>query len=167
MISRWELGQHRPNHFWQKRLSQLYRKSREALGFIELLLPPERNPARTTSDSQPGTVSLPTPQEAISLLLEASERRPEELLGAWLALRASDLALLFQESWSVEDILTALRVVLKGVQVLSNISRRTLFQLGAAAFLRQDLLGHFPHDTHIRTFVSETQRQLPQLAPVV
>ena len=135
MISRWELGQHRPNRFWQKQLSQLYGKSREVLGFIEPLPPPERIPARTTPDSQPGTVSLPTPQEAISLLLEASERRPEELLGAWLALRATDLALLFQESWSVEDILTSLRVVLKGVQVLSTISRRTLLQLGAAAFL--------------------------------
>jgi len=36
-----------------------------------------------------------------------------------------------------------------------------------ADFLRQDLLGLFPHDVRIRTFVSETQRQLPQLAPVV
>lgn len=136
MISRWERGQYRPNRFWQKKLSQLYEKSFEALGFIEPLPPPPQYvPARATTDSQPGTASLPTPHEAINLLLEASERRPEELLGAWLALRATDLALLFQERWSVEDILTSLRVVLKGVQVLSNISRRTLLQLGAAALL--------------------------------
>ena len=135
MISRWELGQYRPSRFWQKKLSQLYGKSLEALGFVDPLPPPACLPARTTIDSQPGTVSLPTPHEAISLLLDMSERRPEELLGAWLALRATDLAFLFEEHWSIEDILTSLRVVLKGVHVLSTISRRTLLQLGAAALL--------------------------------
>jgi tetratricopeptide (TPR) repeat protein len=135
MISRWELGQYRPSRFWQEKLSRLYGKSLEALGFVKPLSLSEDFPARATTDSQPGTDSLPTPHEAVNLLLEASERRPEELLGAWLALRATDLALLFQERWSIEDILTSLRVVLKGVQMLPNISRRTLLQLGAAALL--------------------------------
>jgi tetratricopeptide (TPR) repeat protein len=135
MISRWELGTHRPNRFWQEQLSLLYGKSLEALGFIEPLPAPERFPTQVATVSPPGTISLPTPHEAISFLLEASERRPEELVGTWLALRATDLAFLFEEGWSLEDILTSLRVVLKGVHVLSKLSRRTLLQLGAAALL--------------------------------
>lgn len=139
MISRWESGKHRPNLYWQEQLSLLYSKSLEELGFVEPLPSLERPPTYVSTGSQSGTVTLPTPHQAIDLLLEASETTPEELVGTWLALQAGDLAVLFQKGWTIEDILISLRVVLKGTQAMPNISRRALgrkfLQFGTVAVL--------------------------------
>ena len=138
-ISRWESGKHRPSPYWQEQLSLLFGKSFEELGFIEPPPTLERLPTYVSTGSQLSTVTLPTSHQAIDLLLAASETTPEELVGAWLALQAGDLAVLFQEGWTIEDILTSLRVVLKGTQAMSSISRRDLgrkfLQFGAAAVL--------------------------------
>src|SRR5947209_7279884 len=45
--------------------------------------------------------------------------------GAWLALGASDLATLFDQGWSLEEVLTALSPILQGIQAMPKISRRT------------------------------------------
>ncbi len=139
MISGWERGIHPPSSYYQRKLCRLYEKTPEDLGFLEPLQPPDRFPTRVSTDAQPHTSNLPAFHQAIDHLLQASASTPEELAGDWLALRASDLAVLLQEGWSIEEILTSLGVVLKGVQTLSNISRRafgrTLLQWGAAAIL--------------------------------
>lgn len=140
MVSRWELGKHRPSRFWQEQLSLLYGKSLEELGFVEPLPPPERLPTHAFASLQSGTVTLPTHHQAIDFLFRgAAQAAPEEWIGVWLALQASDLAVLFQEGWSVDDILTSLQALLKGVQALSNISRRALgrklLEFGTAAVI--------------------------------
>src|SRR5712692_2180473 len=76
-----------------------------------------------------------TPHQAIDILGLMSESAIEEQSGAWLALGTGDLAALFHEGWSIEEVLEALRIVLKGVQALSKFSRRHLFELGAAAII--------------------------------
>src|SRR5204863_3489511 len=84
------------------------------------------------------SVSLRSPVEfpnhrAIDFLCEHPDGRPEEQLGAWLALGANDLVHLLANGWTVENILEALRPVLQVVQAMPMINRRQLFQLGAAA----------------------------------
>ncbi|HJT58362.1 MAG TPA: hypothetical protein VJ761_17790 [Ktedonobacteraceae bacterium] len=59
----------------------------------------------------------------------------EQYLGALLALEANDLAAFFEEGWSVNELLAALRPVLQGVQAMSKITRRKVLELGAAAVL--------------------------------
>src|SRR5215469_13775154 len=160
MISRWERGVHPPSSSYQQKLCSLYGKTAEELGFVEPLQPSERFPPRVSTDSQPGTIQLPAFHQAIDHLLGASASVPEALLGDWLALRVRDLAVLFQVGWSIEEILTSLRVLLKGVQTLSNISRRVfgrqLLQLGVAAVLGDISM---PSGRHIS---AEEQSQLHQ-----
>ena len=66
-----------------------------------------------------------TPHQAIDFLCESPHAKNEPQAGVWLALGASDLAKLFDEGWSLEEVLTSLRITLQGVQVMPNISRRT------------------------------------------
>lgn len=83
-------------------------------------------------------ILIPTPQ-AIDLLRSTSEATPEQKLGVLLALEANELALFFDEGWSVEELLEILRTLLPGAQAMSKISRRTfgrkLLKLGTAAML--------------------------------
>jgi transcriptional regulator with XRE-family HTH domain len=83
-------------------------------------------------------VLIPT-QQAIDLLRNTSDTTPEQQLGALLALEANELAIFFDEGWSVEELLATLRVVLPGAYVMSKITRRAfgrkLVQFGAAAFV--------------------------------
>jgi tetratricopeptide (TPR) repeat protein len=74
-----------------------------------------------------------TPTQAIELLGAQPNIVTEQHAEAWLALGTSHLAQLFDEGWSLENILESLRVVLQGVQGLPTINRRKLLQLSSAA----------------------------------
>ena len=76
-----------------------------------------------------------TPTQAIDLLAAQPNIVTDEHVGAWLALGTGHLAQLFEEGWSLENILNCLRVVMQGVQGMSAITRRSLLQLSGAAMV--------------------------------
>jgi tetratricopeptide (TPR) repeat protein len=136
-VGRWELGVSKPSLFYQQKLCALFGQSAAELGLIEPLPPPqERLPAVASRRQQVAPVPLPSSSQPIDLLAEVSGLAPEELLGAWLAAGAADLSALCAEGWTLEEVLSSLQVVLKGVQAMPNVSRRRLLQLGAAAAIR-------------------------------
>jgi transcriptional regulator with XRE-family HTH domain/tetratricopeptide (TPR) repeat protein len=75
--------------------------------------------------------------QSIDLLRNTSGATPERQLGVLLALEANNLAMFFDEGWSVDELLESLRAILPGAQAMSKITRRTfgrkLLQFGAAA----------------------------------
>jgi len=73
--------------------------------------------------------------QAMRLLERAEAEIVEAQAGAWLTLGIDSLAHLFDEGWSVEDIVTALQIVLQEVQGMAKFNRRHLIQLGAAAVM--------------------------------
>ncbi len=96
--------------------------------------------APVPGSANPPDLSLGTPlaniqsHQTLDLVLRATaESSPEDRLGAWLALGASDLAHLFEEGWTLEEVFTLLQVLQKAVQTVSKITRRHLFELGALA----------------------------------
>lgn len=76
-----------------------------------------------------------TPTQAIDLLGTQPNIVTDQYARAWLALGTSHLAQLFDEGWSLENILESLRVVLEGAQGLPAINRRKLLQLSGAALI--------------------------------
>ena len=133
-VGRWELGVSKPSLFYQQKLCVLFDQSAEELGLIEPLPPPqERLPAVASRGQQVAPVPFPSTSQPIDLLDEAPGGSSEQALGAWLAAGAADLSALCAEGWTLEEVLSSLQVVLKGVQAMSNVSRRRLLQLGAAA----------------------------------
>ena len=93
------------------------------------------------SSGNPSSPSLEAPiglmqiQQSLDLLQAITEGSPENQLGAWLALGASDLVHLFEEGWTLEEVFTALRVLQKTVQIVSKITSRRLFEIGALALV--------------------------------
>jgi tetratricopeptide (TPR) repeat protein len=81
-----------------------------------------------------------TPSQAIDLLGTQPNIVTDQHAGAWLALGTSHLAQLFDEGWSLENILESLRVVLQGAQGLSTINRRKLLQLSSNALISAIIL---------------------------
>lgn len=75
--------------------------------------------------------------QAIDLLTTANDVTLEEQAGAWLAVGTAHLGQLFDANWSVEDILQGLQVVLRGVQGMSPMTRRSLLRIGAGALLAE------------------------------
>jgi transcriptional regulator with XRE-family HTH domain len=77
--------------------------------------------------------------QVVDVLRNTSNATPEQKLGAALALEAHELTTFFDEGWSIEELLEALRVVLHGAKGMSKITRRTfgrtLLKLGTAAML--------------------------------
>ena len=133
-VGRWELGVSKPSLFYQQKLCALFDTSAEELGLIEPLPPPQAGLPGVASRGQPvAAVPLPSSSQPIDLLDEVSGSSSEQALGAWLAAGAADLSALCAEGWSLEEVLTSLQVVLKGVQAMSHLSRRRLLQLGTAA----------------------------------
>jgi hypothetical protein len=137
-VGRWELGVSKPSLFYQQKLCVLFGTSAAELGLIELLPPPpERLPAVASRRQQGAPAPFPSAFQPIGLLAETPGLAPEELLGAWLAAGAADLSALCAEGWTLEEVLSSLQVVLKGVQAMPNVSRRQLLQLGAALLQAQ------------------------------
>ncbi len=140
MISAWERGKHVPDAFWREKLCRLYEASAEELGFVEPV--PHQVPSSVRMSAPlPGERghALPvivTPGEYGHSLHVLQQRDCAPLntqASAWLLLGVDHLAHLFDEGWSVDDILTSLQTVLQGVQVMSKFNRRHLLKLGAAA----------------------------------
>src|SRR5258708_34897350 len=124
-VGRWELGVSKPSLFYQQKLCVLFDQSAEELGLIETLPPPpERLPAVASREQQVTPVPFPSTSQPIDLLDEAPGGSSEQALGAWLAAGAADLSALCAEGWTLEEVLSSLQVVLKGVQAMSNVSRR-------------------------------------------
>ena len=133
-VGRWELGVSKPSLFYQQKLCALFGQSAEELGLIEPLPPPpERLPAVASRGQPVAAVPVPSSYQPADLLDEAPASSSEQALGAWLAAGAADLSALCAAGWSLEEVLTSLQVVLKGVQAMSHLSRRRLLQLGTAA----------------------------------
>jgi tetratricopeptide (TPR) repeat protein/transcriptional regulator with XRE-family HTH domain len=99
----------------------------------------ERLPEVRSSEAQHMAPLVLTRYQAIELLSGLSEGSTEQQLGAWLAMSANDLALLFDEGWSLESLLESLQIVLQGVLAMPSVTRsftrRRLLQLGAAAMV--------------------------------
>src|SRR5579875_591463 len=140
MISAWERGKHVPDAFWREQLCRLYEASAEELGLGEPV--PHQVPSSVRMSAPlPGERghALPvivTPGEYGHSLHVLQQRDCAPLntqASAWLLLGVDHLAHLFDEGWSVDDILTSLQTVLQGVQVMSKFNRRHLLKLGAAA----------------------------------
>jgi tetratricopeptide (TPR) repeat protein len=136
MIGRWERGEHLPSLFYQEKLRLLYGKPLQELGFIQSWVAgderaeeparaPEHLPALVTGSALQRSPVDMTPHRAVDLIYEAPHLTLDQLVSAWLALGATDLATLFDEGWTLEEVLTSLRIVLQGVQAMPNISRRT------------------------------------------
>lgn len=97
-----------------------------------------------------------TPTQAIDLLSTQPNIVTDQHAGAWLALGTSHLAQLFDEGWSLENILNSLRVVLQSAEGMSAFARRKLLQLSGNALISEIAL---PTGEH----VSEEERiQLTQ-----
>ena len=124
MIGGWERGEHLPSLYYRRKLGLLYGKSLQELGFIT----EEMGEAPASTRDQLPVLSLSsiqlTPRQAIDQLCEAPQYAQEPKPGLWLALGARNLAILFEEGWSLEEIFTALRLTLQGEQAMPNISRR-------------------------------------------
>ena len=132
MLGRWERGEHLPSLFYQKKLSLLYDQSFQELGFIQPLAAvdaraenPEQVPAHLSDVSLHRSTVNMTPHQAVDLLQGTPHLTLNQLVSAWLALGATELAMLFDQGWTLEEVLTSLRNVLQGVQAMPNISRRT------------------------------------------
>jgi transcriptional regulator with XRE-family HTH domain/tetratricopeptide (TPR) repeat protein len=97
----------------------------------------ERLPEVRSSEAQQLVPCMRTHSQAIELLSGLPEIATEQQLGAWLAMHAVDLALLFDEGWTLESVLSSLQFILQGVQAMPSmtrsLTRRRLFHLGAAA----------------------------------
>src|SRR6266849_680215 len=76
-----------------------------------------------------------TPIQAIDLLAAQPNIVTDEHTGAWLALGTGHLAQLFEEGWSLENILNCLRVVMQGAQGIPAMTRRKLLQLSGEAMV--------------------------------
>jgi tetratricopeptide (TPR) repeat protein len=150
MIGSWERGEHLPSLFYQEKLRLLYGQSLQDLGFItsweseeegkEKPFPvSERLPVLRSEPIQQLLPAQLTPRQAIDLLQETPHSTLEQHCGAWLALAASDLVTLFEDGWTLEEVLSSFHIILQGVQAMPNISRRALgrkfLQLGAAAVI--------------------------------
>ncbi len=140
MISAWERGKHLPDAFWREKLCRLYEASAEELGFVEPVSPQGPSSVRMSAPlpgervhDLPVIVTSRAPVQAMHVLQPRDAAPVHRQAGAWLLLSVDHLAHLFDEGWSVDDILTSLQTVLQGVQVMSKFNRRHLLQLGAAA----------------------------------
>ena len=87
-----------------------------------------------------------TPTQAIDLLGAQPNIVTDQHAGAWLALGTSHLAQLFDEGWSLENILESLRVVLQSTQGMTDISRRRLLHLSGNALISGIIL---PTNAHM------------------
>ncbi len=97
------------------------------------LIPGSGDPQSLSSVAAP--MGLIRGHQSLDFLHATTEGTHEQLLGAWLALGASDLAQLFEEGWTLEEVFTSLQVLQKAVQIVSKITRRQLFELGALALV--------------------------------
>lgn len=137
--------------YTQQQLCSFFEKTAQELGLVSEACedvedmssePVQRQGVVATSFSQPmqRAVVLPTPSivtryQPMDTRMMVDEASPEQQLGAWLARGASDLAGLFDEGWTLENLLESLEVLLKGVQAMPNFARRRFLQLGAAAMV--------------------------------
>ena len=90
-------------------------------------------PVNVSPVAQRGASFLLTHRQPVPLLFETTEEMSEQQLGAWFVLEASTLVQLFDEGWTLDTLMEALQVVMKGVQAMPKFSRRRLLELGAAA----------------------------------
>src|SRR5579872_5452415 len=139
MVGVWERGWKRPSPFYQALFCQLYSRSASQLGFVR----EETGPLAPQTAMQQEVAIKHLPQlalaseqtHAIDLLCHAPEATIEHQAGAWLTLGASGLGQLFNEGWTLDDILSSLQMVLQSVQSMPVINRRQLLQMGGAAVM--------------------------------
>ncbi len=114
MISKWERGIQIPSLEYREKLCKLYEvQSPEALGFLK------------REDVSNGVV-VPQESPTPSMLSTPSSSPVEQQEQAWLTLGASSLGQLFNDGWSLDGILNASKIVLKGVQGMPGIMRQNL-----------------------------------------
>ena len=126
--------------YFGKSASELGLLGREKFASRKVPAPPQTTSLASVSLSVPAVrhsyEARPTSfssAKALDLLLEAPNQVIGEHMGAWLALGASHLSVLFEAGWTLENILESLRVVMQGMQGLPAVTRRTLLELGSAA----------------------------------
>ncbi|MEO8971775.1 MAG: hypothetical protein ABI406_09280 [Ktedonobacteraceae bacterium] len=143
MVGVWERGWKRPSPFYQAIFCQLYHRSASQLGFVsqEALPPVLKNTQQEATSAVPTNSSIPhlalahEQTRAIDLLCYTSEPTPEQQAGAWLTLGTSGLGQLFNEGWTIDEVLASVQMVLQSLQAMPAINRRQLLQLSGAAIL--------------------------------
>lgn len=98
-------------------------------------------------------------KQATQYLEEAITTNPPH----WLIRQSSILILLAIAYARRRERDVSLQVAQQAVPVMSALNAPMTNNL-FVDYIRQDLLGHFPHDSQIIKFVSETQHRLPQIA---
>ena len=117
MISKWETGKYPPSLYYQEKLSLLYGKSVQELGFIE---EQEISHSSTTiithvPSSNPTVIlgsSIST--QSIDAVLNSETQEPEVLAAKLLSLSGKQLAVLTTTGWTLQDVTASLQAILEG-----------------------------------------------------
>lgn len=131
MISKWETGKYPPSLYYQEKLSLLYGKSVQELGFIE---EQETSHSSTTvathvSSSNPTIIASSSISiQTIDAVLNSETQEPEVLAAKLLSLSGKQLAVLTTTGWTLQDVTASLQAILEGETVLAKINQRQLTQ---------------------------------------
>ncbi len=120
MISRWERGIQMPSPDYREKLCRLYKvSSPEELGIIK---------REEVADVQ--VVSQGTP--SLSIPLTSSQPLVEQKGQEWLTIGTSYLGQLFDEGWSIDEILDMSRLLLQAVRGMPPHNRLKLLEASSA-----------------------------------
>lgn len=140
-ISKWECGVQTPSLEYREKLCKLYGvSSPEELGFLK---------REETSDIPVVSQEPSTPNIFLTPLHPSGEQQEQ----IWLTLGASSLGQLFNDGWSTDGILTSLKIVLQGVQVMPLNTQRQVLQLTATS-----MVAHLP--TSVRENILAEERAI-------
>lgn len=148
MISKWERGEKKPSRYYQEKFCLLYGTPADQLGFIDIrdLIGPSLANNASLMLSSPIVLSPPSAATfTIDALLSKEQEAPEILAANLLSLSSKQLAALSAAGWTLQDIITALHVVLQGETAMAILNRRRVLQLGAGMVLSGI---HFPSPEH-------------------
>jgi tetratricopeptide (TPR) repeat protein/transcriptional regulator with XRE-family HTH domain len=159
MISKWERGEKKPSRYYQEKFCLLYGASADQLGFIDIQDVIGTTQANDASLVFSAPIVLAQPTVA-TLTIDARVRQgqaaPETLAANLLSVSSQQLATLTAAGWTLQDIITALHVVLQGETAMATLNRRRVLQLGAGL-----VLSGIPFPSHEHPSIEE-RSQLTQ-----
>ena len=129
MISKWETGKYPPSLYYQEKLSVLYGKSIQELGFVEEQDTSTPSATTPTFSTSPTLVLSPsTSTQSIDAVFNDEGQEPEVLAAKLLSLSGKQLATLTAAGWTLQDVTASLHTILEGEAVLAKINRRQQIQ---------------------------------------
>ncbi len=129
MISKWETGKYPPSLYYQEKLSVLYGKSIQKLGFVEEQDTSTPSTTAPTSSTSPTLIlNHSTSTQNIDAVLNDEVQEPELLAAKLLSLSGKQLAILTAAGWTLQDVTASLHTILEGEAVLAKINRKQQVQ---------------------------------------